>query len=326
MRKAALALSLGFALHLHAAYHVVRHIPIGGTGGWDYLTVDSASKRLFVSHGDRVEVIDIATGKAAGAITGLSGVHGIAIAPELGRGYISSGRSNGVTIFALKDLSTIKEVKATGDNPDTILYEPLTKRVWTFNGRGKNATVFDSDGAVLETLPLGGKPEAAVSDRRGHIFVNVEDTSELAVIDAKAMQVQNRFPLAPCESPSGLALDRDRARLFSVCDNKMMAIIDDATGKVVTTAAIGGGVDGAAANNKARLAFSSNGADGTITVVDTKNGKVVGTIETARGARTIAIDEKTGHLFVSTAKLENVEGQRRPRAVEGTFEVIELAP
>jgi DNA-binding beta-propeller fold protein YncE len=327
MRKIALTLATVVAVHAYAGYHVVRHISIGGTGGWDYLAVDSAAHRLYVSHSDRVEVIDTESGKVAGSITGLSGVHGIAIAPELNRGYISSGRSNTMTIFDLKTLANVKDVKTTGDNPDAILYEPTTKNVWTFNGRGANATVFDSDGAVLGTVALGGKPEFAQSDRKGRIYVNVEDTSEIAVIDARSMRVDKRYALAPCEAPSGLAIDAERNRLYSVCENKTMAIVAADDGRIVTTAPIGAGTDGAAADNRHQLAFSSNGADGTISVVGTKDGKVHETVTTARGARTIAIDPKSGHLFVPTAKFGELQpGQRRPPVIEGTFEVIELAP
>ncbi len=332
MKKLVVALSIGFAMHANAAYHVVRHIPIGGTGGWDYLAVDSASHRLFVSHSDRVEVVDIEAHKVVGTITGLSGVHGIAVAPDLKRGYISSGRTNTMTIFDLDKLTNIKDVKTTGDNPDAILYEPSTKRVWTFNGRGQNATVFDSDGAVLETVALGGKPEFAQSDHRGHVYVNIEDKNELVVLDAKTMKVDKRYPLAPCDSPSGLAIDADHDRLFTVCENKMMEIVSEDSGKIVSSAAIGTGVDGAAADTKRQLAFSSNGADGTITVVNAKDGKVVETIPTARGARTIAIDEKTGHLFVATAKFGETPAptadrpRPRPAIIDGSFEVIEVEP
>ena len=326
MKPHALALAMLLALPAHAAYHVVRHIAIGGSGGWDYLTVDSRAHRLYVSHSDRVEVVDLDKHALAGSITGLSGVHGIAIAPDVKRAYISNGRSGIVTIFDTTTLKTIKEVKATGDNPDAILYEPYGHRIWTFNGRGHNATVFDEDGNVLGTVALDGKPEAGVSDERGRVYVNIEDKSELAVIDVKTMTVAKTYPLAPCESPSGLAINGERDRLFSVCENQTMAIVGEDSGRVIATAPIGSGVDGAAADNKRHLAFSSNGADGSITVVDQKSAKVVETVPTARGARTIAIDPTTGHLFVSTAKLQAVEGQRRPRAVEGTFEVIEVAP
>ena len=332
MKNIALAALLACALPASAAYHVVRHIAIGGTGGWDYPSVDSGTRHLFLSHGDRVEVIDVDTHKVVGAITGLSGVHGIAFAPDVKRGFISNGRTSMMTIFDLDKLTTIKEVKATGDNPDCIMYDPSSKHVWTFNGRGQNATVFDTDGNVVATVPMGGKPEFAVSDGRGHIYVNIEDKSELAVIDAKANKIDKVYPLAPCEEPSGLAIDAGRDRVFSVCGNKTMAIVSEDTGKILGTAPIGGGVDGAAADPKRELAFSSNGADGTITVVNAKDGKVIETVPTARGARTIAIDEKTGHLFTPTAKFGEAPAptaerpRSRPPIIEGSFEVIEVEP
>ncbi|HSP14353.1 MAG TPA: YncE family protein [Thermoanaerobaculia bacterium] len=332
MKKAVFVIAIGLAVHASAAYHIVRHIPIGGVGGWDYLNVDSAARRLYVSHSDRVEVIDIDAHKVVGTITGLNGVHGIAIAADVKRGFISNGRAGTMTIFDLDKLTSIKEVKTTGDNPDAILYDPATKHVWTFNGRGQNATAFDTDGNVLGTVPMGGKPEFAQSDNRGHIYVNIEDKSEIAVIDAKGMKVDKRYPLAPCESPSGLAIDAVRERLFSVCENKTMAIVGEDSGRIIATVPIGGGVDGAAADNKSDLAFSSNGADGTITVVNAKDGKVVETVPTARGARTIAFDEKTHHLFVPTAKFGETPAptaerpRPRPAIIEGSFEVIEVEP
>lgn len=332
MKKTTLVLAIAFAANVQAAYHVVQHITIGGTGGWDYLAVDPGSHRLYVSHSDRVEVVDVAAGKVVGTITGLNGVHGIAFADDAKRGFISNGRSGMVTIFDLDKLTTIKEVKATGDNPDAILYDPATKHVWTFNGRGHNATAFNTDGEVVGTVDMGGKPEAPASDNKGHIYVNIEDKNELAVIDAKAMKVDKRYALTGCESPSGLAIDAGRDRLFSVCENKVMVIVGEDSGKILATAAIGGGVDGAAADNKAQLAFSSNGADGTISVVNAKDGKVVETVTTARGARTIAIDEKTGHLFVPTAKFGEAPAptadrpRPRPPVIDGSFEVIEVAP
>lgn len=332
MRKLVFVLAIVSSVRANAAYHVVRHIPIGGSGGWDYVAVDTAAHRLYVSHSDRVEVVDIEQHKVIGTITGLSGVHGVAIDAAAKRGFISNGRAGTVTIFDLDKLASIKEVKATGDNPDAILFDPATKHVWTFNGRGHNATVFDTNGEVLATVAMEGKPEFAVTDRRGHIYVNIEDKNEIAVIDAKNMKVEKRYSIAPCESPSGLAIDAGRDRLFSVCENKMMAIVAEDSGKVVATPAIGGGVDGAAADNKRDLAFSSNGTDGTITVVNAKDGKVVETVSTARGARTIAIDEATGHLFVPTAKFGATPAPTaerphpRPVIIEGSFEVIEVEP
>ncbi len=237
-----------------------------------------------------------------------------------------------MTIFDLDKLTAIKEVKTTGDNPDAILYDPATKHIWTFNGRGQNATVFDTDGNVLGTVALGGKPEFAQSDSRGHIYVNMEDKSGIAVIDAKGMKVDKHYPLAPCHSPSGLAIDAKRDLLFSVCENKMMAIVGEDSGKIIATVPIGAGVDGAVADTKGELAFSSNGMDGTITVVNAKDGRVVETVPTARGARTIAFDESTHHLFVPTAKFGQTPAptadrpRPRPPIIEGTFEVLEVEP
>src|SRR5256712_9691169 len=233
MKKIAALLAFASAAQLNAAYHVVRHIPIGGTGGWDYLTVDSAARRLYVSHSDRVEVVDIDHQKVVGTIPKTEGVHGIAIAPDLHRGFVSNGRAGTMTIFDLDKLTTIAEVKVTGDNPDAILYDPATKHVFTFNGRGKNSTVFDADGKVISTIPLGGKPEFAVTDG-GRIFVNIEDKSELVTIEAATLIVARRTSLAPCEEPSGLAIDRKHGRLFSVCDNHRM-VVSAFDGKVVAS-------------------------------------------------------------------------------------------
>jgi DNA-binding beta-propeller fold protein YncE len=319
MKKIAILVAIAWSVELSAAGRVVHHIPIGGTGGWDYLTVDSVARRLFVSHSDRVEVVDIEHRKVIGTIPKTDGVHGIAIAPEMHRGFISNGRAGTMTIFDPDKLSTIAVVKTTGDNPDAILYEPATKHVFTFNGRGHNATVFDGEGKVIATIPLDGKPEFAVSDRAGHVFVNIEDKNELADIDANSLTVEHRWPLALCEEPSGLAIDRQHHRLFSVCANQKMVIVDDQNGKVVASLQIGPGVDGAAFDERKQLAFSSNGGDGTITVVreiSPNEFKIVENVPTARGARTIALDEKTHNLFVSTAR----------RGVPDTFEVLEVKP
>ena len=335
MKKIALALALAWAGHVSAAYHVARHIAVGGTGGWDYPLVDSASHRLYLSHSDRVEVVDVAKGKVIGTIPKTDGVHGITIAPELHRGFISNGRAGTMTIFDLDKLSTIAEVKATGDGPDAILYDPATKHVFTFNGRGHNATVFDADGKVAGTIALGGKPEFGVSDYRGKVFVNIEDKSELAEIDAKKMTVEHVWPLAPCTEPSGLAIDRKHHRLISVCDNQKMVVVDDHNGKVVASVDIGKGVDGAAFDESKQLAFSSNGADGTLTVVrevSPDKFEVVETVPTGRGARTITIDEKTHAVFLPTAKFgpppEPTPDRPRPRPaiLPDSFEVIEVTP
>jgi DNA-binding beta-propeller fold protein YncE len=311
-----------------AGYKVIRHIPIGGAGGWDYITVDAAARRIYQSHSDRVVIVDADKGTVIGTIMNTPGVHGVAVAPELNRGFVSDGRSDSVTVFDLKTLATVAEWKTTGPNPDSILYEPGTKRLFTFNGRGKNVTVFDAGtGAVAGTIDVGGKPEFAVADG-SRVYVNIEDTSEIAIIDAKKLAIEKRAPLAPCEEPSGLAIDRKHHRLFSVCGNEKMAVTDTSSLKVITTVPIGKGTDGAAFDDASGRAFSANGADGTMTVVREKTPdsfEVEETVPTARGARTIAIDSKTHHLFLPTAQFgPPVEGQRRPPIIEGTFELLEV--
>jgi DNA-binding beta-propeller fold protein YncE len=315
-----------------AGYRIVDTLKLGGEGGWDYLTLDPDSRRLFVSRGTHVMVLDADTGRVLGDIPDTPGVHGIAIARDLGRGFISNGRSATATIFDLQTLGKVGEVK-TGQNPDAILYDPASKRVFTFNGRSADATAFDAaQGAVAGTIPLGGKPEFAVADGKGRIYVNVEDTSEIVALDSKDLQVRSRWPLKACEEPSGLAFDAEHARLFSVCSNRLMAVVDSGTGRVITTLPIGDGVDGAAFDPATGLAFSSNG-EGTLTVVheDSPDSfRVVENVPTRAGARTMTLDPKTHRLFLSTADL----GPRpsptaevpRPRAsvVLGSFVILVL--
>ncbi len=316
-------------------YHVVRHIPVGGEGGWDDLTMDPASHRLYLSHGTHVEVVDVDQGKVVGDIPKTEGVHGIALAPELGRGFISNGRSSTMTIFDPATLTTIAEVKTTGDRPDAILYDPFSKRVFTFNAAGKNATAFDAaTGTVAGTVELGGKPEFATTDRAGRVFVNIEDKSEIVAFDPVALSVVAHWPLAPCQEPSGIAIDRVHGRLFSGCGNKMMAVTDSRTGRVVATVPIGEGVDGGGFDPALGLAFSSNG-EGTLTVVheDSPDSfSVVDNVPTARGARTMALDVTTHHVYLVTAQFgpaPEPTAERphpRPSIVPNTFEVIEVAP
>jgi len=323
-----IALALAFSLLATSAFAadpIVRRIHIGGEGGWDYVAVDSAARRLYVSHSDRVNVVDLDKGEVVGTIPNTLGVHGIALNGALGRGYISDGRSGLVTVFALDSLKTLAEWKATGDNPDAILYDPYSKHVITFNGRGKNATVFDAqDGNVVATIDLGGKPEFGVSDHKGRVYVNIEDTSEIAVIDMTKNAVEKRWKLTGCEAPSGLAIDRTRRRLFSVCENETM-VVSTADGRIAGSAPIGKGSDGVAFDDAKQIAYSSNGRDATITAVHaTGNDFKTSTIPTARGARTIVLDAKTHHLFLPTAKLEPAEP--RWKVVADTFEVLEVAP
>lgn len=316
-----------------ATYNLVRTIPLGGEGGWDYLTVDAAAHRLYVSHATRVQVVDTVKGVVVGEIPNTEGVHGIAIAPELGRGYTSNGRANTVTVFDLKTLAVITTVKVSGDNPDAITYEPTSGRVFTFNGRSANATAIDAaTGQIVGTLPLAGKPEFAVADGRGKVYVNIEDKSLLVAFDARTLTITGQWPLAPCQEPSGLAIDREHRRLFSVGGNKLMAVVDADNGRVITTIPIGAGVDGAAFDPAAGLAVSSNG-EGTVTVVREDSPErftVVGTVQTKRGARTIALDEATHRLYLPTAQFgppPSPTADRphpRPSILPGTFEILVL--
>lgn len=322
---ATLAALLPAALVVAAAtgYHVTGEIKIGGEGGWDYLTVDSAARRLYVSHATHVVVVDLDTNKVVGDIPNTPGVHGIAIAAELNRGFISNGRGNTVTIFDLKTLKPVGSATA-GENPDSIRYDAVSGRVFAFNGRSKNATVIDAkSGSVVATIALAGKPEFSVADGKGRLYVNIEDTSEMVEIDAAKATVLKKYSLTPCEGPSGLAIDTKSRRLFSVCSNRLMAVSDPDAGKVVATPAIGAGSDGAAFDQAVGYAFSSNG-DGTLTIVQQTAGKwdVADNIATERGARTIAVDEKTHKVYLPTAKTAPSTGGGRATFLPETFKVL----
>jgi DNA-binding beta-propeller fold protein YncE len=293
-----------FSAAADPGYHVIKTYKLGGEGGWDYLTLDSSSRRLYISRATHVIVIDADSGKPVGDIPDTPGVHGIALAPELGRGFVSNGREGTVTIFDIETLKLITKVKV-GDNPDAILYDPATKRVFTFNGKSHDSTALDAaKGTVLGTIKLEGKPEFAASDGKGEIFVNIEDKSQLDAIDPANLEVKSRWPLAPCEEPSGLSIDREHRRLFAGCDNKMMAVVDADSGKVLATPAIGDGVDATAFDPGTGLAFASCG-EGVLTVVreDSPNKfSVAENVKTQEGARTLALDDKTHQVFVVTAK------------------------
>lgn len=302
------ALSVSLAAAAVAAagpgYHVTQTYKVGGEGGWDYLTADAGARRVYISRGTHVMVMDADSGKIVGDIADTPGVHGIALAPELGKGFVSNGRENTVSIFDLKTLATSSKVK-TGENPDAILYDPATKRVFTFNGRSQDSTAIDAaTGSVLGTIKLDGKPEFAASDAKGEIFVNIEDKSELTAIDPNKLEVKAKWPLAPCTEPSGLSIDRKNRRLFVGCDNKMMAVVDADSGKVLATPAIGEGVDATTFDDETGLAFASCGQDAVLTVVKEESpGKfsVAENVPTKRGARTLALDSKTHNVFVVTA-------------------------
>jgi DNA-binding beta-propeller fold protein YncE len=285
-------------------YHVVTTYKVGGDGGWDYLTTDSDARRLYISRGTHVMVLDADSGKSVGDIADTPGVHGIALAPELGKGFTSNGREGTVSVFDIKTLATSSKVKV-GDNPDAILYDPATKRVFTFNGRSQDSTAIDAaSGKVLGTIKLDGKPEFAASDAKGGVWVNIEDKSELVAIDPNKLEVKAKWPLAPCTEPSGLSIDRKNRRLFVGCDNKMMAVVDPDSGKVLATPAIGDGVDATAFDAETGLAFASCG-EGVLTVVREESPdkfSVAENVPTQQGARTLALDSKTHNVFVVTAK------------------------
>jgi YVTN family beta-propeller protein len=289
-----------------ASYRVADTFPIGGDGKWDYPSVDTAAQRLYLSRGTHVVIVDTQTGHVAGDIADTPGVHGIALAPELGRGYISLGKSDRVKIFDLKTLDVVATVEA-GAKPDAILYEPQTRQVFAFNGHSSNATVIDAaTNKVVATIALGGGPEFARADGAGNVYVNIESTNELVALDAKGRKVRARWPLPGCDGPTGLALDPAHHRSFSACANKKMSILDVSTGRSVATVPIGAFVDGAEFDAGSQNAFSANG-DGTLTVVheaDPEHFAVVQTLATPRGARTIALDANRHKLYLPTARFE----------------------
>jgi len=316
-------------------YKVVNRISFTGDKGWDYLFADSESRLLYVSHGDQVEVVDLDSQKAVATIGGMNRIHGIAVADDIHRGFISDGGSNVVVIFDTKSRAELQRVK-TGTNPDGIVYDPYSKRVFVFNGRSGDATVIDAaTGAVAGTIVLGGEPEFPVSDGKGGLYANIEDKSEIVKIDPKTMQIEKRWPLAPCEEPSGLAMDGESRRLFSVCSNKQMAVIDADSGKVVTTVPIGDGPDAVAFDPDKKLIFSSNGQDGNITFIKEESAdkySIVETVNTEKSARTLALDSKQHNLYLSSAQFGPAPAATadnphpRPKIVAGSFHVLIVSP
>lgn len=299
-----------------ADYKVAKTWKLGGDGGWDDLTADSDAHRLFISRATRVMVIDTESGKQVGEIPDTAGVHAIALDPEIGRGFTSNGREDTVSIFDLKSLAVERKIKV-GSGPDLILYEPFSKRVFTFNAKSHDTTAIDaSKGEVVGKIELGGKPEFAATDEKGTVFVNIEDTAELVAFDPQKLTVKSRWKLADCEEPSGLALDRKNRRVFTACsESKKMLVIDADSGKVIASAPIGAGCDGARFDPDRGLVFASAG-DGTITVIKEDGANkfsVQQTVTTQKSARTMAIDTKTHQLFTVAA---NVTGTRQDRKIE----------
>jgi YVTN family beta-propeller protein len=310
-------------------YSILAQWAIGGEGGWDYLTSDPKAHRLYVTHGPRVEVLDTDSGKVVGSITGLKGTHGVALDDGGKYGYVSDGGANVVVMFDRATLATVASIPA-GTNPDGIAFEPVTKTVWAFNGRSSNATVIDTaQRKVVATIPLDGKPEFPVADGNGTVFANIESKNEIVRLDAAARKITATWPLANCESPSGLAIDRAGRRLFAVCDGGKMAVVDANTGKTLANPSIGDGPDAARYDSKRKLAFSSNGG-GTLTVVDASKDSypIRQNLDTQRGARTMTLDEETGRIYLATAKF----GERpaataanphpRPAIVPGSFTIL----
>ena len=313
-----------------SGYHVAKKVVLGGDGGWDYLTADSEGRRVYLSRGTHVMVVDADTGAIVGDIPNTNGVHGIAIAAGLGKGFTSNGRDGTVTIFDLKSLKVIGSAQA-GKNPDAIIFDPTSQRVFAFNGSSKDATAIDArTGAVAGTIPLGGKPEFAVADEKGHVFVNIEDKSEIIQFDSVKLTVENHWPIAPGEEPSGLAMDRKHRRLFSVCSNKLMVVVNADNGKVVTTVPIGSGTDAAGFDPGTGMAFSSNG-EGTLTVVHEDSPdkfSVIENVPTQARARTMALDTKTHQVYLVTAEFGTApaptaqQPRPRPPMVPGSFTLL----
>jgi YVTN family beta-propeller protein len=310
-------------------YKIGNKIHVEGEGGWDYLNVDEINGLIFVSHATVAQVIDIKTGKLAGTIPNTEGIHGIAIANDLNKGFTSNGRDSSVTVFNLKTFEVVTKIPTTGQNPDAILYEPYSQKVFTFNGRSNNSTVIDAkENKVVATIPLDGKPEFSATDGKGKVFVNIEDKSVINVINSSTLKVEQHWPIAPGEGPSGLALDNQNHRLFSVCGNKLMVVLDAETGKVITTLPIGDRCDGVAFDPEKKRAYSSNG-EGSITVVQEVNSntfKVLETVMTQPGAKTIAINKTTHHLYLTTAEYESAPSatNRRPPVKPNSFVILDI--
>ncbi len=312
-------------------YHLLQKVSVPGDDGWDHPTVDAAARRLYVAHGSRVDVMDVDSGKLVGKIDKTSGAHAIAIVPELGRGFISNGGTNSVTIFNPRTLETIGEVKVTGVNPGPIIYDEPTKRVFTFNGGSSNATAIDAkEGTVVGTIELGGTRELAASDAKGHVFVNLVDKNVVLRIDSRTLAAGERWALGDCQRPGTMAIDQKNGRLFIGCANRLMAILDANDGRMITTVPIGEGRDQAEFDPETGLVFSSNG-EGTVTVIRQESPdkySVLETVKTEPGARTMALDLKTHKIFLPLADIgpppPATAENPRPRGsiLPGTFRVL----
>ena len=315
-------------------YKLIRRIPVGAEGGWDYLRVDADAHRIYVARGDHMMVVDEVSGKVLGDLPNTKGIHGTALATDLNKGYTSNGQASTVTVYDLKTLKPISEIKTTGDNPDSIIYDPATKRVFTLNGKSNNSTVIDATtDKVVGTVDLGGRPEEPALDGRGNMFVNLEDKSSIMEFDTKTLAVKGTWSLAPCEGPSALAADTKNHRLFAACD-KMIAVFNPDTGKVVATPAIGGDPDGNGFDPGTGLIFATC-REGLLTVIHQDSPdkySIVGNVNTQFGARTMTLDPKTHHVFTETADFKPAapatpdNPRPRPQAIPNSFVILELGP
>jgi len=309
------------------SYKIVNKIAVEGDEKWDYLFSDDQASRLYVSHGSQVQVIDELKREVVGKITGLKGVHGIAIAPAFNKGFISCGKDSSVTIFDTNTFEVIKKVVVTGVGPDAILFDAFSEKVFVFNGHSNNATVFDAaSNEIVATIAFSGNPEFAQTDGNGKIFVNLESASSIAVINATTYAVENVWPIAPGTEPTGLALDKENKRLFSVCANKLMIVLDAESGKVITNLPTGAKTDGVAFDPSLKYVYSSNG-EGTMTVVKEEGNdkySVVENVTTQKGAKTIAVNKLTHHLYLPTASFEQAEVGQKAKIVQGSFVILEM--
>jgi YVTN family beta-propeller protein len=308
-------------------YKIANKIHLEGDEKWDYLCSDDLNSRLYVSHGSMVQVIDESTGTLAGTITGLNGVHGIAIAPDLNKGFISCGKDSSVTIFSTHSLQVQAKITVTGKGPDAIMFDAFSNRVFVFNGKSDNATVIDAiTNKILATIPLDGKPEFSVSDGKGKVYVNLEDRSSIAAINPMTCKVEQIWSLSPGEEPTGLALDKENNRLFSVCKNKLMVVVDARTGKIVTSLPIGEKCDGVAFDPTVKCAYSANG-DATMTIIkEDSDGKfiVVENFPTHEGARTITVNNMTHHIYQPAASFGLAAEGKKPKIIPGTFVILDI--
>lgn len=332
-----LLLGAGFAVTSLAAepppFRVARRIPIGGEGGWDAAAVDPTSHRLFLTHGTKVEVVDVTAGKVVGTIPDTPGPHGVAFAPDLDRGFTSDGRDSTVTVFESKTLAVLARIRLPARNPDAIEYDPASRRVFAFNGGSGSATAIAADrDSIVGSVTLNGKPEFAAADGSGRMYVNLEDSSAVLSFDTRTLKVLSRWPLAPGAEPSGLAMDRKHRRLFAGCSNQKLVVLDADDGHVVSVLPIGLQVDGVAFDDARQLVFSSNG-EGTLTVIHEDGPDrytVVENATTQRGARTLALDESSGAVYLPTAEFGPPPAPTadrphpRPSVLPGTFVVLEM--